>query len=146
MEVGQTVAQSRPQVQQRRRGSPGYPGVAVRGSGGHTFEEREDPLHLGHVVQGGDEVHLGGSRVGEADIDTRAHQSGQERPRPVHAVSPLGPRSRSGPRIPKGSKTRLIERMRSRFTVSTVSRKYDSFSVPMPCSPETAPPAAMAVS
>src|SRR6202044_1426810 len=97
----------------------GHPGVAVGGAGGHAFEKGQDPVHLGHVVQGGHEVHLRGARIAEADVDTRTHQGGKEGAGAVHAVSPGALSSRCGPRMPKGSKTALMERMRSRFTASS---------------------------
>ena len=49
--------------------TPGYPGIAVGGTGGHSFEERQHGAHRRHLVEGGDEVHLGGPRVGEAGRD-----------------------------------------------------------------------------
>ena len=45
--------------------------------------------------------------------------------------------------MPSGSKAALIRRMRASLAGSSSSRKYACFSVPMPCSPEMAPPSAM---
>ncbi len=58
VQVGEAVAQPRPEVEQRRRGAAGHAGVAVGGAGGDALEERQHAPHLGHVVEGGDEVHL----------------------------------------------------------------------------------------
>ena len=46
--------------------------------------------------------------------------------------------------MPSGSKTFLIERISSSAAGSAISRKYGTFSVPRPCSPEMAPPASTA--
>ena len=48
-----------------------------------------------------------------------------------------------GLRMPAGSNAALMRRMRASLAGSSSSRKYAFFSVPMPCSPEMAPPSAM---
>ena len=78
VQVGQPVAQAGGQVQQRRRRPPGHPGVAVGGAGRDALEQRQDAAHLGDVVQRGDEVHLRGAGVGEADVDARADEGPDE--------------------------------------------------------------------
>ncbi len=84
VQVRQAVAQTGAQMQQYGGGLPGHPGVAVGGTGCHPFEQGEDTTHLRHRVQGGDEVHLRGSRVGEAHPDTVVDQGGDECLRAVH--------------------------------------------------------------
>ena len=48
-----------------------------------------------------------------------------------------------GLRMPCGSNAVLIRRISASFTGSSSSATYAFFSVPMPCSPEIAPPSAM---
>jgi hypothetical protein len=69
VEVGEAVAEAGAEVQQHRGGLVGHAGVAVGGTGGHALEQPEDAPHLGHVVERGDEVHLGGAGVHEAHVD-----------------------------------------------------------------------------
>jgi hypothetical protein len=59
VEVGEPVAEPRAQVQQHGGRSFGDPCVAIGGAGGDASKERQDASHLGYVVEGRDEVHLG---------------------------------------------------------------------------------------
>ena len=125
VEVGQPVAEARPEVQQRRRRSPGHAPVPVGRAGDDALEEAEDAPHGRHVVERGDEVHLRGPGVGEADVDLGVDQRREQGAGAVHALALLSstPSSRSGPRIPRGSKARLMERISSSDTGSCSSRK-----------------------
>jgi hypothetical protein len=58
VEVGQAVAEARPEVQQRRGRFVGHAAVAVGGARDDAFEERKYAPHLGNVIECGDEVHL----------------------------------------------------------------------------------------
>ena len=79
VQVGQAVAEARPEVQQRGRRPVGHAGVAVGGAGDDALEQAQHGPHLGDGVEGGHEVHLGGARVGEAGVDTGIHQGADER-------------------------------------------------------------------
>ena len=156
MQVGQPVPEAGAEVEEGGGRPAGDPGVAVGRAGGDALEEGEHAAHGRHPVEGGDEVHLGGAGVGEADVDARADERAEEGVRTVHRSPPVppappataspgppaGPRSRSGPRMPWGSNAALIRRISVSRSGSSSSRKYACFSVPMPCSPEIAPPAA----
>ena len=72
VQVGDPVAEARPQVQQRGRRATRHPAVAVGRPGDDSLEEPEDGPHLGHVVEGGDEMHLRRPRVHEADVTSHA--------------------------------------------------------------------------
>ncbi len=74
VEVGDAVAEARPEVEQGGGGPARHPAVSVGGSGDDAFEEPEDPPHLGDVVEGGHEVHLRGPGVGEAHVDPAGHE------------------------------------------------------------------------
>ena len=99
--------------------------VAIGGTGDDALEETEDAAHGRHIVERGDEMHLRGPRVGEADVDARIDQRREEGTGAVHDAAPVRvtPSNRSGPRIPAGSKARLMERMSSSDTGSSISRK-----------------------
>ncbi len=90
-------------------GRSGHAAVAVGGAGDDPFEEPEDGPHLGNVVEGGHEVHLRGAGVGETDVHPAADEGPDECLGAVHVVQ-LTSQSRRlpGPRIPCGSKARLI--------------------------------------
>src|SRR6516225_3458682 len=134
-------------MQKCRRRTTGDPAIAVGGTGDDAFEQAQDAAHRGHVVQRGDEVHLGGTGVGEAHVDAGVDQRREERTGAVHDVARWSPApsTRSGARMPIGSKACLIARINSRAAGSAISRKYGIFSVPRPCSPEMAPPASTAI-
>ena len=53
----------------------GHARVAVGRAGGDALEQREHRAHLGHVVERGDEVHLGRAGVGEAHVDARRRRA-----------------------------------------------------------------------
>jgi hypothetical protein len=69
VQVGQAIAQAAAQVQQGRGGLVGHARIAVGRAGGHAFEQGQHRAHARLVVQRGDEVHLAGAGVGEADLD-----------------------------------------------------------------------------
>jgi hypothetical protein len=69
VQVRKAVAEAAAEVQQRRRRLPGHPRVAVGGAGRDAFEQRQHRAHARLVVERGDEVHLAGAGVGEADLD-----------------------------------------------------------------------------
>ena len=125
VEIGQPVAEARSEMQQRGRWAPGDAPVPVGGTGDDSLEEAEDAPHGGHVVQRCDKVHLRGARIGEADVDAGIDERRDERACAVHDDAPVRatPSSRSGLRMPAGSKARLMERISSSDTGSCSSRK-----------------------
>ena len=134
-----------PEVQQRRGRPVGHARVAVGRAGGDALEQREHAAHLGHVVERGDEVHLRRAGVREADVDAARDERADQRLGAVHRV-PLAVQSKIVPgfRMPLRVERRLDAAHQRRSSPgSSSSRKYFFFSVPMPCSPEIAPPSAM---
>ncbi len=90
VQIREPVAESGPEMQQRRRGPAlVHASVPVGGPGRDTFEQREDRAHLGHVVERGDEVHLRRARVREAGIDAVRDERPEQRVRTVHDVGLL---------------------------------------------------------
>ena len=78
MKTGETVGGPWPQMQQGGRGFVEHPRVAVRSPGDDTFEKTEHATDVGLSIQGCDEVHLRGARVGEADLDSVVTQCLQQ--------------------------------------------------------------------
>ena len=97
VQVGQPVAEARPEMQQGRRRPAGDPPVAVGGTGDDALEEAEDAAHGRHVVQRGHEVHLGGPRVGEADVNAGIDERRKECSGAVHERAPARARRAAGP-------------------------------------------------
>ena len=112
-------------MQQGGRRAPCHAPVPVGGAGDDPLEQAEDAAHGRHVVERGDEVHLRGARIGEADVDAGVDQCREQRAGAVHEGTPVmaTPSKRSGLRIPPGSKARLMDRMSSNDTGSSNSRK-----------------------
>ena len=75
VEIGEAVALTRSEVQQDGCGPIGHSAIAISGSGGHALEEGEYPSHGGHIVEGGNEVHLRRAGIGEANFDARGDKS-----------------------------------------------------------------------
>ena len=92
VQVRDPVAEAGPEVQQRRGRPAGHARVPVGRAGDDAFEQAEHRPHLGHGVERGDEVHLGGARVGEADVDAG-----------VDERADAGPARRSCDRVPFAS-------------------------------------------
>jgi hypothetical protein len=69
MEVRESIREAGSTVEERRRGLPGYPCIAVRRAGRNVFEQRQYTPYAWNAVQRRNEVHLTRSRVGKACID-----------------------------------------------------------------------------
>ena len=127
VQVGEPVAEARPEVQQGGRGPAGHAAVAVGRAGRDAFEQREHAAHLGHRVERGDEVHLRRARVHEAGVDTARNERADECLGAVHDVSlsfsPGPPESKIVPglRMPCGSNAALMRRINASFTGSSSS-------------------------
>ncbi len=85
MQVGEPVAEAGTKMQQHCGRLAGHARVAVGGAGDHSFEEAEHAAHLRHRVERGDEVHLRGAGVDEADVDAGVDERADGRLRAVHA-------------------------------------------------------------
>ena len=72
-------------MQQRTRRLFGHACIAVGGSGDDALEQPQDPAHAVLLIECGDEVHFGGTRISEADVDIGAHQSFQQTVRSIHS-------------------------------------------------------------
>ena len=144
VQIGQPVVETGAQVQQAGGRPTRHSGVAVGGAGGHPLEEGQHPAHLRDVVQGGHDMQLRGTRIGEAGVHPGRHQGPDERLRAVHLQRPSapaaadcpsppasspptsagsGPGRRPGPRMPRGSNAALMRRRSASFTGSSSSRK-----------------------
>ena len=99
-------------------------------------------------------LHLGGERSGRWVDEITAHAVTAYEGNAVKLREPLtlpvSSRARQkivpGLRMPFGSNAALMRRMSSTLAGSSSSRKYFRFVVPMPCSPEIAPPSAIPAS
>ena len=78
VEVGEAIALPGTEMQQDCGRAIGDAPVAISRSCRHALEEGKDATHGWDVVEGGDEVHLGGSRVGEADINAASDERGEQ--------------------------------------------------------------------
>ncbi len=67
VDVGQSVGQSRPGVQQRRGRSIGHARITVGCTSHHAFEEAQHATHLRLTVECGNEMHLRCAGICEAD-------------------------------------------------------------------------------
>ncbi len=121
VQVRDAVAEPGPEVEQRARGLVGHACVAVGRAGDDALEEAEHRAHPRDVVERGDEVHLGGARVREADLDVGVDERLDQGVGAVHAGSPES-KMVPGLRMPFGSNAVLMRRMRSTFTGSSSAR------------------------
>ena len=84
VQVGETIGEARPEMEERRSGLFGDAAIAVRHAGHRAFEQAEDRSHTVHLVEGGDEMHLRGAGVRETDFHTGIHQRAHKAFRTVH--------------------------------------------------------------
>ena len=68
MQIGQTIAQPRPQMQQRCRRLAGHAVVTIGRSGHHALEQPENATHTLHAIQRGYKMHLRCAGIGETHI------------------------------------------------------------------------------
>jgi hypothetical protein len=74
MQIGEAVAQTRPEMKERTRRPLAHPRVSVCGAGDDSLEETEHTPHFRNLVQSRDDMYFRGARVGEASIDIPRHQ------------------------------------------------------------------------
>jgi hypothetical protein len=79
VQVREPVAEAGAEVQQGRGRPPGHPPVSVGGAGRPALEQAQDAARLGPAVHGGDEVHLGRARIGEAELHAAAREGREDR-------------------------------------------------------------------
>ena len=84
VQIGDAVAQPRPEMQQRRGRLVGHAGIAVRRTGRHALEQAQHATHAIDPVEGGNEVHFRGAGIGEADIDSARLQGPHQTFSAVH--------------------------------------------------------------
>src|SRR5580698_5835846 len=68
MQVCKTVRQSRPKMEKGCGRLFHHASISICGSGRYSFEETEHGTHARYPVECLNEMHFGGSRVGEADL------------------------------------------------------------------------------
>ena len=78
VEIREGIAHPRTEVQERRGRHVAHAPVAVRRAGHDALEQGEHAAHALHPVECGDELHLGGARIGETDFDTAREQRPQK--------------------------------------------------------------------
>jgi hypothetical protein len=94
VQVGEAVAQPRPEVQQRGGRAPRHAAVAVGRAGGDALEKREHAAHLGHGIECGDKVHLRSARVHEARVDAAIDERADQGLPTVHVSCHLSSSSK----------------------------------------------------
>ena len=70
VQIGDSIAQPRAQMQKRRRRFAGHACITVCATGRDTLKQAQDRVHLRHGIQGGHKVHLRRARIHEAGIYT----------------------------------------------------------------------------
>ena len=68
MQIGQTIAQPRPQMQQRGRGFISHAVITIRRAAAHALEQAQHAAHALNPIQCTDKMHLRSAGVGEAHI------------------------------------------------------------------------------
>ena len=89
VQIGQAVGEAGPEMQKRRSGCALHAVIAVGGAGHHALEQAEHAAHPLDPVQCGDEMHLRGAGIGEADIHAACDQRPHQTFRTVHGLVPL---------------------------------------------------------
>jgi hypothetical protein len=78
VEICETITETGSKVKQRDGRLAGDAGVAIGGTGDHTFEESQHAPHARLGVEGGDEVHLAGTGVSKTDFNPIGVQRGKK--------------------------------------------------------------------
>ena len=86
MQIGETVAQARAEMQQSARRFLGQPRVPIGGSGDDTLEEAQNAAHLRDLIERGHEVDFRSAWIGEASVDAAGEQRAYQAFSAVHAT------------------------------------------------------------
>jgi hypothetical protein len=84
VQIGKAVGEPGSEMQQRGRRRAFHAEIAVGSARHHALEQPEHAAHAFDPVKGGDEVHLRGAGIGEADINAARHQGPHQTFRTVH--------------------------------------------------------------
>jgi hypothetical protein len=87
VEIGETIAKARPEMQKRGRRFASDTVVTIGCAGDNTFEKPEHTAHSCDAIERGDKVHLGGARIREAHIDAASDQRSYQTFCAVHVCS-----------------------------------------------------------
>ena len=86
MEIGEPVGETGSQMQESGGWLVGHSGVAIGGASDHALEEAEHAAHARLAVECRNEMHLGGSGIGEADVHVVREQHVTQAIGTVHVV------------------------------------------------------------
>src|SRR5579871_5863748 len=77
-------------MHERRSGLAGHAAVAVGRAGHDALEQAENAAYARGAVERGDEMHLAGTRIGEAGVDPARDKGPDEAFRAVHGAALWG--------------------------------------------------------
>jgi hypothetical protein len=78
VQIGEAISEAGPEVKQGDSRFAGNAGVAISGTGDHTFEKSQHATHAGLRVQCGNEVHFAGTGVTKTDFNPIGVQRGKK--------------------------------------------------------------------
>ena len=110
VQIGKAVGEPGAEMQQRRGRRALHAEIAVGGPGHHALEQAEHAAHALDPVQCGDEMHLRGAGIGEADVDAARDQCPHQTFRTVHGLAPVRDCSQDG------SRSIIVHPFRQRFS------------------------------
>ena len=84
VEIRRGIRQARAEMQQGRGRTASHATIPVGHARDDPFEEAEHPAHVTLLAESGDEMHLGGSRIGETHLDATGRQGREQ------GVGPIG--------------------------------------------------------
>jgi hypothetical protein len=76
-------------VEQRHRGFLRHPRVAIGAARDNGLGQPEHAAHALYLVKGNDELHLGGARIGEANLNARGDKGSDDAFCSVHTFLPF---------------------------------------------------------
>ena len=74
VQIGKSIAQARPAMQQGDRRRLRHSPVTIGCAGRDALEQAEHAMHARYAVERRDEMHFAGARIGEAGVDARREQ------------------------------------------------------------------------
>ena len=88
MQIRYAVAETRTEVQQRRRRDTCHARVSVGGAGDHALEQAEHTTHVRVVIERSDKMHFRGAGIGKTCGHPSVHERLHERFGTVHLSPP----------------------------------------------------------
>ena len=101
MQIGHAIREPRPQMEQGARRFARHARIAIGRAGDHAFEQGQDRLHAGDLIDRLHQLHFRGAGIRKTNLDATADQGFDQGVGAIHEV--ISPPIASVTRVRRGS-------------------------------------------